>query len=186
MPIRPALILAAALAFSGPAAAADDAALRLSSPDIADQRPLAAAQVYEGFGCHGGNRSPALAWSAGPAGTQSYALTVYDPDAPTGSGWWHWVVVNLPAATRALPAGAGRADGAALPAAARQLVTDFGAPGYGGACPPAGAPAHRYQFTVYALDTTLDLPANATPALAGFMIHAHTLASARITAVYGR
>ncbi|WP_028081235.1 YbhB/YbcL family Raf kinase inhibitor-like protein [Solimonas soli] len=159
---------------------------RLTSPDIAEQRTLADAQVLEGFGCHGGNRSPALTWSAGPVGTKSYALTVYDPDAPTGSGWWHWVVVNLPADTVQLPAAAGGADGAMLPAGARQLSTDFGAPGYGGACPPPGDKPHRYVFTVYALDSVLELPANATPALAGFMIHAHTLASARITARYGR
>lgn len=174
------------LLLSATAAAAEPATFKLASPDIAEQRTLSDAQVFDGFGCKGGNRSPALSWNAGPAGTKSYAITVYDPDAPTGSGWWHWVVVNLPATTLSLPAGAGSADGHLLPAGARQLSTDFGAPGFGGACPPVGDKPHRYIFTVHALDTVLDLPANATPALAGFMMNAHTLAKARITAVYAR
>ncbi len=175
-----------AAALLGCSFAAQAADFRLSSTEIAEQKPLAEAQVYAGFGCSGGNRSPALSWTAGPAGTKSYALTVYDPDAPTGSGWWHWVVVNLPAEARGLPAGAGSADGKRLPEGSRQLGTDFGTPGFGGACPPPGDKPHRYHFTVYALDTVLELPPNATPALAGFMIHAHALGSARITALYGR
>lgn len=176
-------LAAAALIASG-AACADG--FTLTSPDVAEGARMAEQQVFKGFGCDGGNVSPALVWRNPPAGTQSYALTLYDPDAPTGSGWWHWVVVNLPAQTLALPAGAGTAPGG-LPEGARQIGTDFGAPGYGGPCPPVGHGTHRYVFTVYALKTPhLDLPANATAALAGFMMRANSLGSASLTATYSR
>ncbi|MCZ4306214.1 YbhB/YbcL family Raf kinase inhibitor-like protein [Zoogloeaceae bacterium G21618-S1] len=177
------LIGACALAAAA-ASAADD--FTLGSPDVADGKRIAEQHVFKGFGCDGGNVSPALAWRHPPAGTQSYAVTVYDPDAPTGSGWWHWVVVNLPAQTTGLAAGAGNPQGT-LPAGARQIGTDFGAPGYGGPCPPQGHGEHRYIFTVYALKTPhLDLPANATAALAGFMMRANSLGSASLTATYSR
>ncbi|TVO64929.1 YbhB/YbcL family Raf kinase inhibitor-like protein [Denitromonas ohlonensis] len=158
----------------------------LGSPTVGDGQRMAEQQVFNGFGCAGGNVSPALVWRNPPEGTQSYALTVYDPDAPTGSGWWHWVVVNLPAQTTGLAAGAGNPQGA-LPAGARQIGTDFGVPGYGGPCPPQGHGVHRYVFTVHALKTPhLDLPANATAALAGFMMRANSLGSASLTATYSR
>ncbi|NKF21102.1 YbhB/YbcL family Raf kinase inhibitor-like protein [Solimonas marina] len=180
---RATLFFAVCCAAAASSAHADG--LTLSSPTLHDGGMLPITQVYDGFGCHGGNRSPALRWTAGPQGTKAYALTVYDPDAPTGSGWWHWVVIDLPAPVRELPAGAGIAD-THLPAGARMLRNDFGTAAFGGACPPAGDPAHRYQFTLYALDAALSLPADASPALAGFMIHAHTLTSARLTVRYGR
>jgi Raf kinase inhibitor-like YbhB/YbcL family protein len=111
-------------------------------------------------------------------------ITVYDPDAPTGSGWWHWVVVNVPPTVTSLPQGAGSGK-AGLPDGAVQVRTDFGVPGYGGAAPPAGR-VHRYVFTIYALDVpTLDVTADASPALVGFMVHHHQLASASLTALYG-
>nr|WP_315431506.1 YbhB/YbcL family Raf kinase inhibitor-like protein [uncultured Albidiferax sp.] len=158
----------------------------LTSPDITEGRSLSDAQVLQGFGCSGGNQSPALQWQGAPAGTQSLALTVYDPDAPTGSGWWHWVVYNLPAATSGLPAQAGSGK-AGLPAGAVQGHTDFGAPGYGGACPPAGDKPHRYIFTLHALKVPrIDLPADASAAMVGFMLNANSLAQARLTALYGR
>jgi Raf kinase inhibitor-like YbhB/YbcL family protein len=112
---------------------------------------------------------------------------VYDPDAPTGSGWWHWVVFNLPASTTTIALGAGEKTGAALPAGSVQGRTDFGAPGWGGPCPPVGDKAHRYVFTVHALKTDkIDVPADATAALVGFMIHANRIDKASFTALYGR
>ena len=180
------LALAAALAITalGTASAAD---FKLTSPTIKPGSTLSEAQVFNGFGCTGKNVSPTLKWSGAPAGTKSYALTVYDPDAPTGSGWWHWVVYNIPASANELAEGAGTADGKALPAGSAQGNTDFGAPGFGGACPPKGDKPHRYIFTVYALKTDkLDIPAGGTAALVGFMINANKLGSATFTAKYGR
>ena len=159
----------------------------LTSPTIKPGSTLSEAQVFNGFGCTGKNVSPALKWSGAPAGTKSYALTVYDPDAPTGSGWWHWVVYNIPANATELPEGAGTADGKGLPSGSAQGKTDFGAPGFGGACPPKGDKPHRYIFTVYALKTDkLDIPPDGTAALVGFMIHANQLGKATFTAKYGR
>lgn len=159
---------------------------KLTSPEITDGGHLGPTQVFNGFGCSGVNHSPALTWSGVPAGTRSLALTVYDPDAPTGSGWWHWVVFNIPASATMLPA-AIDAHGQGLPAGAIQSLTDFGQPGFGGACPPVGDKPHRYQFTLHALKTDkLDLPASSMPALVGFMIHANEIASTRFTAYYGR
>lgn len=112
---------------------------------------------------------------------------VYDPDAPTGSGWWHWVIYNIPASVTALLKGAGTPDGKMLPPGAVQSNTDFGGPGYGGPCPPAGAKAHRYIFTVFALKTEkLELPPNATAALVGFMVNTNTIEKASFTAYYSR
>jgi Raf kinase inhibitor-like YbhB/YbcL family protein len=158
----------------------------LNSPDLAEGKTLSMRQVFNGFGCHGDNRSPALAWHGAPAGTRSFAVTVYDPDAPTGSGWWHWTVFDLPAATHALPTGAGDRGGA-LPAGAKQGRTDFGFAGYGGACPPPGDKPHHYRFTVWALNVdTLGLDAQASGAMVGFALRAHALGSASITTRYGR
>ena len=166
-----------------PAAAA---AFELSSPDMADGGTLPDRQVLNGFGCAGANVSPALSWKNPPAGTRSFALTVYDPDAPTGSGWWHWMVFNLPASASDLPAGAG-GNGGGLPAGAVQSRTDYGRPGYGGACPPAGDAPHRYVFTIHALDVErLDVPADASAAMVGFMLGQHRLGQATLTARYGR
>lgn len=143
------------------------------------------AQVFNGFGCSGGNVSPQIKWSGAPAGTKSFAVTIYDPDAPTGSGWWHWVVVNLPASTSELPLGAGSEPGK-LPAGTVQVKTDFGKPGYGGPCPPLGQ-KHRYRITVHALKVEkLDIGADAPAAQAGFMINANSLGKATLTATYGR
>src|SRR5271169_1853031 len=105
-----------------------------------------------GHGCDGGNHSPHLAWSGAPVGTKSFAVTLYDPDAPTGSGFWHWVVVNIPPDTKGLAKKAGDPKSGLMPAGALQTRTDFGAPGYGGPCPPKGDKPHRYQFKLYAVD----------------------------------
>lgn len=162
-------------------------AFKLTSPDIQEGGTIADVHVFAGFGCEGGNQSPALSWSGAPADTKSFAVTVHDPDAPTGSGWWHWTVVNLPASAAALPRGAGDASGKGLPAGAVQSRTDFGKPGYGGPCPPKGDKPHRYVFTVFALKTDrLPVEAEASGAMAGFMINANTLAKASLTASYGR
>jgi len=151
----------------------------LTSGTIAEGQPLDTAQVFQGFGCEGGNTAPDLAWSGEPEGTKSFAVTVYDPDAPTGSGWWHWFAFNIPADVDRLP------EGGALPIGAITLTNDYGAPGFGGACPPPGE-VHRYQFTVHALGTVLEIDGSVSNALAGYMVNANSLASATITAVYTR
>ena len=167
------------------AAAAE--ALTLSSPDVKKGATINNEQVFAGFGCTGKNISPALSWKGAPAGTKSFALTVYDPNAPTGSGWWHWVVFNIPASTTALPKNAGDLKANLMPAAALQGRTDFGTQGYGGPCPPKGDKPHHYIFTLYALDVDhLDADANSSAALVGFNIHFHTLAKARLVGRYGR
>ncbi|MEO8923459.1 MAG: YbhB/YbcL family Raf kinase inhibitor-like protein [Caldimonas sp.] len=175
------------MALLAAALTAQAAGFTLASPTIKPNSTLTEAQVFNGFGCSGKNISPALAWSGAPAGTKSFALTVYDPDAPTGSGWWHWVVFNIPASATTVAEGAGSADGKNLPAGSVQGRTDFGPPGFGGACPPAGDKPHRYVFTVYALKTDkLEVPADASAALVGFMIHGNLLGEAKFTARYGR
>lgn len=157
---------------------------KLTSRDIRDGGRLPEAQVLNGMGYSGGNRSPHLAWEGPPEGTKSFAVTCYDPDAPTGSGWWHWVVVDIPASVAELAPGAGGEDGP-LPAGAFNTRTDFGKPGYGGAAPPPG-PAHRYVFTVHALKVeSIGVDREASGALVGFMVHMNRLASASITAIYG-
>ncbi|MFC4455585.1 YbhB/YbcL family Raf kinase inhibitor-like protein [Deinococcus sonorensis] len=144
--------------------------------------PISLAQV--GSDCGGGNISPALSWTGAPAGTVSFVVTAYDPDAPTGSGFRHWTVYNLPATTTSLPAGAG-STGGSLPAGAVQGVNDAGTTAYLGPCPPPGEP-HRYIFTVYALNKTLDLPTGASQAIVGFNLNGITLAKASTTGLYGR
>ncbi len=171
------------LAFATPALAAGK--FTLASAEVKPGGKLTEKQVFNGFGCSGQNVSPELSWKNAPKGTKSYVLTVYDPDAPTGSGWWHWVVYDIPATATELPEGAGSGK-AALPDGAKQGRTDFGAPGFGGPCPPPGKP-HHYIFTVYALKTDkLDVPADASPALIGFMTRANALGNAKLTATYGR
>lgn len=131
----------------------------------------------------GQDASPQLSWSSAPAGTRGYAVTVLDPDAPTGSGFWHWAVANLPATTTSLPEGAGDEQGAALPPAALQLANDAGLARFVGAAPPAGHGEHRYFVTVHALDVEdLGVPAGATPAALGFTMVAHTLGRATLVA----
>jgi len=159
----------------------------LTSADIAANAPIDPRFEFDGFGCSGQNQSPALCWSGAPAGTQSFALTMYDPDAPSGSGWWHWFVIDLPASTTELPANAGAHNSTALPPGARQIRNDFGVPAWGGLCPPPGDKPHRYVFTIHALSVPrLDIPDDATAALAGFMVNAHSLGKATLTGLYGR
>lgn len=156
----------------------------LTSSDLAGQ--LSVKQVFNGFGCTGENISPALAWKDAPKGTKSFAVTLYDPDAPTGSGWWHWVVFNIPASVTSLPAGAGNPTKGLMPKGAVQSVTSYGQGGFGGACPPVGDRAHRYIFTVYALDVdALGPDATAMPALVGYMLNAHAIEKASMISYFG-
>lgn len=153
----------------------------LSSSDLKGQLTL--KQEFNGFGCVGENISPQLSWQNAPKETKSFAITVYDPDAPTGSGWWHWVVFDIPKDKTTLAAGFGNSDSKE----AIQSVTDYGKSGFGGACPPKGDKAHRYIFTVHALDVdTLKLDKSANPALAGYYINAHSIAKASLISYYGR
>ncbi|MDA8163955.1 MAG: YbhB/YbcL family Raf kinase inhibitor-like protein [Desulfobacteraceae bacterium] len=180
---RIAFLVAMAVALGSGSAVA--AGFTVKSDELGGQ--LTADQVYSGFGCTGRNISPSLAWADPPAQTKSFAVTVYDPDAPTGTGWWHWLVFNIPAGVHRLPANAGNPQAKLLPAGSVQSVTSYGKPGYGGACPPVGDKPHRYVFTVYALDTEkLDLGPDATPALVGFQLNQHALAKASLISYYGR
>lgn len=159
----------------------------LTSSDFKAGDSLGNAQVANSFGCSGGNVSPALSWANAPKDTRSFVLMVYDPDAPTGSGFWHWVVLNIPATATSLPQGIAADDKTRLPTGAIQSRTDVGVPGFIGACPPQGDKPHRYQFTLYALDVaSLPLTADTTPAVVGFNVHFHTLAKAQLQAVYQR
>ena len=176
----------AGLVVCGLAGVGAASALTLTSPDIKPGGKIAAEQVFNSFGCTGQNVSPALAWSGAPKGTKSFAISMYDPDAPTGSGFWHWWVANLPADTTGLPKGAGSASGTGLPAGAVQPRNDFSLIGYDGPCPPKGAP-HHYHITVYAIDVDkLDVDKNASAAVFGFNAHFHTLAKAELVGIYGR
>src|SRR6516165_12432799 len=140
-----------------------------------------------GFGCAGGNKSPHLVWSGAPAGTKSFAVTCYDPDAPTGSGFWHWLVVNISPDVTELALDAGNPKAPQLPRGALQTRTDFGTPGYGGPCPPAGDHPHRYLFTVFAVGTeSLPVTPDTSAAVIGFQLHFNTLAKAAIMGLYRR
>lgn len=173
----------------------------LSSPDIAKGGRIADKFVLNGFGCKGENVSPALVWKSAPAGTKSFALQMYDPDAPTGSGFWHWAIYNIPASATQIPQGAGNAA-SSLPAGAIGGMNDYqdtGAAGangsYGGPCPPAGDKPHRYVFTVYALAVddlyeAAGIPKTGTPALHGFALNKalgnKVLGKASFASLYGR
>jgi Raf kinase inhibitor-like YbhB/YbcL family protein len=160
-------------------------ALTLTSPDIKKGAKIADEQVFNSFGCTGKNVSPALNWSGAPRGTKSFALNVFDPDAPTGSGFWHWVVFNIPPDATSLPKGAGDPKSAAAPKGAVQSRTDYGFAGYGGPCPPQGAGSHHYIFTIYALDVDkLGADENSSAAVVGFNLHFHTLEKATLTGIW--
>ncbi len=157
---------------------------RVWSNDLVDGERLPDAQVFDGMGYSGGNLSPHLAWEGEPEGTAGYVVTCYDPDAPTGSGWWHWIVFDIPASASALAtgAGSGKAD---LPAGAVQARTDFGFARFGGAAPPKGE-VHRYVFTVFAVkDAPLGPDGDASGAMVGFYTNFAKLAQASITCTFG-
>ena len=165
--------------------AAATSQLALQSPDIAPGGPIALDHVYDRSGCRGRNISPALSWRHPPTGTRSFALLMFDPDAP-GGGWWHWAVFDLPAQVTSLRAGAGDPASRLLPAGAIQARNDFGSPGYGGPCPPPGSP-HHYRLTLYALRVAkLGLGADATPAQIEARARGSALAQAQVVGLYGR
>src|SRR5512143_1779529 len=167
------------------AAAAYAEEFTLKSDQIGGQ--LTIEQVYNGFGCTGKNISPELKWVNAPKTAKSFAVTAYDPDAPTGSGWWHWVIFNIPADVNELRTGAGDPQKKTAPAGSVQSMTDYGKPGFGGACPPVGEKPHRYIFTVFALDVPkLDLDEHAGAAYVGFNLNGHAVAKASMVSYYGR
>ena len=187
-----AMLSATWMAAAVPSAQAE---MTLVSSDIQAGKMMPKAQEFQGFGCSGGNQSPQLSWAGAPDGTEAFALLVHDPDAPTGgSGWWHWQLVNIPASTTSLAAGAGSAvglegnsaEGSALPKGALQIENDYGVKAFGGACPPEGDKPHRYRFTLYALSQPLSLPDNPSSALTGYMVNAYSLESVTLEALYQR
>jgi Raf kinase inhibitor-like YbhB/YbcL family protein len=161
--------------------------LVLSSTDITSGEFMHKAQEFNGFGCSGNDLSPQLSWSDAPKGTKSFAITAYDPDAPTGSGWWHWQIVNIPKTTMELSAGAGSTKQDHAPKGSMQIKNDYGSRGFGGACPPPGHGIHHYRFTIHALSVEkLELPEDASGALTGYMINANTIESRTIEDLYKR
>ena len=159
----------------------------LLSPQIKEGGRIGEEQVFNDFGCQGRNISPELNWKGAPADTKSFAVTVYDPDAPTGSGWWHWVIFNIPADVSKLAKDAGSLQANSVPAGSIQSRTDFGKPGFGGPCPPPGDKAHRYELTVYALKIDkLPLDENAPAAMVGYYLHQNLLKKSTLKAQYGR
>jgi Raf kinase inhibitor-like YbhB/YbcL family protein len=158
----------------------------LRSDDIADGQMLSEDQLFDGFGMSGRNISPSLSWSGFPEATKSFAVTCFDPDAPTGSGFWHWIVLGIPASVTKLDKGVAGTNGSGLPEGAFHIRNDFGVKDFGGAAPPPGDPPHRYVFAVHALDVeALDVNDEVMPAVAGFNLRFHTIARALLIPVYG-
>ena len=173
------LLLTLMLSFAATAADKAPAKFSLSSTSFKNGGNIADKQVFNSFGCSGGNVSPALEWKNAPADTRSFVLMVHDPDAPTGSGWWHWVVYNIPADTKSI------AEGGPVPGV--EGNTDFGKPGWGGPCPPPGSGKHHYQFTLYALKVDkIDVPQGASAAMVGFYANMNSIGKAKLTGLYER
>lgn len=157
----------------------------LQSKDIGGQATM--TEEFDGFGCTGKNTSPQLSWENAPEGTKSFAITMYDPDAPTGSGWWHWVVFDIPSNTNEFVTNAGNVSAKLVPEKVIQSITDYGSKGYGGPCPPEGHGLHEYIITVHALSTeTLGLDENTNAAVVGYYLGNNTIAKASIVVYYSR
>ncbi len=178
-------MVVAATALGATTARADR--FKLTSPDLTNGGTIKLEQVFNDFGCKGNNISPALSWTGVPAGAKSLALTVFDRDAPTGSGFWHWVIFDIPAGTTGLPKDAGNPASHLAPQGAIMVRNDFSLPSYDGPCPPTGDKPHHYTFTLFAVDQpTLPLNASVSPAVVGFTLHFHTIAKTTLTGRYGR
>jgi len=161
--------------------------LTLASPDLAPGAGVAEAQVGARFGCVGGNRSPALAWSGAPAGAKSFVVSLFDADAPTGRGFWHWAIFDIPAGAASLAAGAGDPNAGLAPMGATQAENDAGGVGYFGPCPPVGDKPHRYRFEVDALDVArLGFDAGASASSVVERARRHALAEATLTGIWSR
>jgi Raf kinase inhibitor-like YbhB/YbcL family protein len=176
------------LSLAGVSLAADHP-FRLTSPDLPPGKPIAERHTANAFGCHGPNESPTLRWAGAPAGTRSFAVTMFDPYKPPASGWWHWIVYDLPPTTTLLPRKAGDPGSPGMPSQARQGLPDGDAPErhYYGPCPDEGDPPHHYVITVYALSVDhLDVPATATSAQIDYVIASKTLAKASIVRPFAR
>lgn len=159
----------------------------LKSPQMKTGGQMAMEQVFDNFGCTGKNISPELHWTGVPKGTKSLGLTIYDPDAPTGSGWWHWLIFNIDPQTKGLPANAGDMKAHLAPSGSVQGRNDYGGVGYGGPCPPPGDKPHHYIITLFALDVArLELDETASPAMVGYNLNAHAIGKARMTVLYAR
>lgn len=157
----------------------------VTSSDVQNGEKLAMPYVSGIFGAGGNDISPQLAWRGFPAGTKSFAVTVYDPEAPSGSGFWHWAVMNIPASVTELLRGAGEESGTNIPRGAVQLRNDGGLKRYIGAAPPAGTGKHNYYMVVHAVDVpSLDVSPEASPALLGFTLFTHTLGRGMIVPWY--
>jgi Raf kinase inhibitor-like YbhB/YbcL family protein len=167
-------------------ASAENSGFRMSIPGLREGGRVPLENVFNGSGCGGLNVSPEFHWSGAPAGSKSFAITIFDLDAPARGGWWHWIVFNIPADVSALPAGAGNKGSRALPVGCVQCQNDYGEPGYGGPCPPPGT-THRYLIKVYALNVEKLSPgSDAPPAKLARLIEEHSIGFAQLTAKYGR
>jgi Raf kinase inhibitor-like YbhB/YbcL family protein len=180
------LILGSCFVFAVPIALGQSANFHLASSTWREGGSVPRENVFDGAGCGGGNVSPELHWSGAPGDTKSFAITIFDPDAPGAGRWWHWVIFNIPVTVSELPAGAGSRQSRGAPAASVQCRNDFGGPGYGGPCPPAGT-THRYVAKVYALNVEkLPLGSEIPPAKAAKQIEAHSIGTASLTVKFGR
>lgn len=187
MLIRAMLVVLVLFSFAIFHSAAIAAPFSLSSSQIYEGGTLPQSMICQGFGCTGGNQSPKLSWIGEPDDTKSYAITMFDPDAPTGVGWWHWLVFNIPASIHTLPQAVGSSTANPLPSGSREGYTDFGSNGYGGLCPPVGDSPHRCVITIHALDVeSLPTGAKTTGAKLAYSIQGHILAKAKLTGRYGR
>lgn len=161
-------------------------AFTVESNDVADGQQMSDAQVYNSFGMSGQNISPHLRWHGFPAETRSFSVTCYDPDAPTGSGFWHWVLIDVPVSVTELPSGAASGEASGLPPGSFCVRNDYGSKDFGGAAPPAGDPPHRYVFAVHAVDSEkLGIDSSVSPAVAGFNLRFHTIARGLLIPVFG-